>query len=92
MGAGHRTIAVPIRRQRRLSVVRFGSHSPKRLATARTAGTSVIATATATSNPTAQGTPIDWKMGMRVKLRHSIAPAIVNPEPKTTGATLRNVV
>ena len=53
---------------------------------------SVTATATATSNPTAQGSPIDWKMGIRVKLRHSIAPAIVNPEPKTTGVTLRNVV
>jgi hypothetical protein len=30
-----------------------------------------------------------WKMGIRVKLRHKIAPAIVKPEAKTTGATPR---
>ena len=39
--------------------------------------------------PTAHGTPTVWKIGIRVKLKHNIAPAIVKPEPKTTGATLR---
>ncbi|SKU58675.1 Uncharacterised protein [Mycobacteroides abscessus subsp. abscessus] len=36
---------------------RFGSNRPKRLPTAMTAGTSVMATATATTMPTAVATP-----------------------------------
>ena len=47
MGAGHRTIAVPIPRHRRARKLRLGSNSPKRLATTIPAGTSVTATATA---------------------------------------------
>ncbi|PQM44605.1 hypothetical protein C1Y40_05237 [Mycobacterium talmoniae] len=60
-GPGHRTIVVPIRRQARIRIARLGSTSPNRLPTATTAGPSVSATATATSIPTAQGTPSDWK-------------------------------
>ena len=59
---------------------------------ARSAGTRVTATATATNRPTAEGMPMLWKIGIRVTLRHSIAPAMVKPLPKTTGATLRKVL
>jgi hypothetical protein len=52
----------------------------------------VSATATAANMPAAHGTPMVWKMGNRVKLRHNIAPAIVTPEAKTTLATPRYVV
>ena len=89
MGAGQRTMAVPTRRHRRNPIARLGSNSPKPLPSFNTAGTSVRATATATSIPTVHGTPMVWKIGIRVKLKHSIAPAIVKPEPRTTGATLR---
>ena len=41
IGPGHRTIAVPIRRQPRLAVLRFGSSSPNLLAITITAGASV---------------------------------------------------
>ena len=47
---------------------------------------------TATSMPTAQGTPSDWKYGNRQKLRQYIAPAIVSPDPSTTWAVLWNIV
>ncbi len=57
-----------------------------------TAGTSVSATATATSMPTAQGTPMVWKYGIRQKLRQKVAPAIVRPDASTTWATPRYVV
>ena len=63
MGAGHRTIAVPTRRHPRTLIFRLGSNRPKRLPTARTAGTSVSATATATNMPTAQGTPRALEIG-----------------------------
>ncbi len=49
-----------------------------------TAGPSVSAAMTATSMPTAHGTAMVWNYGSRVKLRHSIAPAMVRPEPSTT--------
>ena len=84
MGAGQRTTAVPTRRHPRTDIVRLGSRRPKRLATVRTAGTSVSATATATSMPTAHGAPMVWKIGNRVKLRQYVAPAIVKPEAKIT--------
>ena len=58
----------------------------KKLATASTAGPRVNAANTATSKPTAQGTPIVWNHGNRVKLRQYIAPATVSPEPSTTCA------
>ncbi|SHT58374.1 Uncharacterised protein [Mycobacteroides abscessus subsp. abscessus] len=70
---------------------RFGSNRPKRLPTAMTAGTSVMATATATTMPTAVATPSVWYTGNRVKCRQRTAPAIVRPEPRTTLATLRKV-
>src|SRR5262249_23491414 len=87
MGAGHRTIDAPIRRHRRAVTFRLGSNSPKRLPTTSAAGISVRATATATTMPTAHGTPKVWKGGSRVKLRLKTAPAIVKPEAKTTFAT-----
>ena len=49
-----------------------------------TAGPSVNAAMTATSMPTAHGTAMVWNHGSRVNLRHSIAPAMVRPEPSTT--------
>lgn len=48
--------------------------------------------ATATSMPTAQGTPMVWKYGIRVKLRQNTDPAMVKPEASTTFAVLRYVV
>ena len=57
-----------------------------RLPKANTAGPSVSAAITATSVPTAHGTPRLWKYGSRVKLRQYIAPAMVSPEPSTTWA------
>jgi hypothetical protein len=92
MGAGQRTIAVPTRRHLRTPIVPLGSNTLKRLPTARNAGTNVSATETATSIPTAHGTPRVWNSGIRVKLRQKTAPAIVKPEAKTTGATPRYVV
>ncbi|SHT46000.1 Uncharacterised protein [Mycobacteroides abscessus subsp. abscessus] len=61
MGPGHRTIAVPTRRHRRVVTCRFGSNSPKRLPAAMQAGTKVSATATATKMPTAPGIPSGLK-------------------------------
>ena len=57
MGSGQRTTMVPTRRQPRTLISRLGSNRPNRLPTVRTAGPSVIATATAASIPTAQGMP-----------------------------------
>ncbi|GFG66397.1 hypothetical protein MKUB_38870 [Mycobacterium kubicae] len=92
IGPGQRTIAVPTRRHPRVRILRLGSNSLKKLPTVRTAGPKVSAAATATSIPTAQGIPIVWKYGSRVKLRQYIAPAIVRPEPRTTCAVPWNMV
>src|ERR1700760_1850853 len=92
IGAGQRTIAVPIRRQPRVCSFRFGSISLKNDATVSTAGPNVSAAKTATSMPTAQGTPRDSKYGSRQKLWQYLAPAMVQPAPNTTGAVLWNMV
>ena len=60
-GPGQRTSMVPILRQNRIRIGRLGSNSPNRLAMVITAGPRVNATATATTMPTAQGTPSVWK-------------------------------
>ena len=73
-------------------MLRFGSKRPKRLPMTITAGPRVSAAMTATKVPTAQGTPMVWKYGSRVKVRHSIAPAMVSPDPSTTWAVPRNIV
>jgi hypothetical protein len=67
IGPGHRTIAVPIRRQPRLAVLRLGSSSPKRLPITSTAGASVNEAISATNTPIAAGIPRLWKYGRRVK-------------------------
>ncbi len=41
--------------------------------------------------PTANGMPRLWKYGRLVKRRHSVAPAIVRPEPKITCAVPWNM-
>jgi hypothetical protein len=89
IGPGHRTIAVPIRRQPRLAVLRLGSSSPKRLPMTSTAGASVSDAASATSTPIAAGIPRLWKYGSRVKYRQATAPAMVSPEPRMTCAVPR---
>jgi hypothetical protein len=61
IGPGQRTIAVPTRRHPRVRIFRLGSNRPKRLPTVDTAGPRVSAAMTATSIPTAQGTPSVWK-------------------------------
>ncbi len=86
MGPGQRTTAVPIRRQPAVFILRFGSKTPKRLPMVRIAGAMVNAATTATSMPTARGTPRLWKYGSRVKCRQNVAPAIVRPEPRITCA------
>ena len=86
MGPGHRTTAVPIRRQPRVCIVRFGSNRPNRLQMVSTAGARVSAAATATSMPIASGMPSVWKYGSRVKCRQNVAPAMVRPEPRMTWA------
>ena len=50
------------------------------------AAPSVSADTTATTMPTASGTPSDLKYGNRVNDRQNVAPAIVMPEPSTTWA------
>src|SRR6202453_3776851 len=92
IGAGQRALAGPVRRQPRVCSFRFGSISLKNDATVRTAGPRVKAARTATSMPTAQGTPSDSKYGNRQKLRQYIAPAMVSPDPSTTWAVLWNIV
>ena len=67
IGPGHRTIAVPIRRQPRLAVLRLGSSSPNRPAITITAGASVNEATNETRTPSAAGTPRLWKYGLRVK-------------------------
>ncbi|OCB27704.1 hypothetical protein A5674_17785 [Mycobacterium malmoense] len=55
------TIAVPIRRQRCVVMIRLGSNMPKRPPTTSSAGASVSATRTAMVMPTAHGMPSGWK-------------------------------
>ena len=57
-----------------------------------TAGPSVSPAKTTTSMPMATGAPIVENHGNRQKLRQYVAPAMVRPDPSTTGATLLNVV
>ena len=92
MGPGHRTTAVPIRRQPRVRILRLGSRPPRRLATVMTAGPRVSAAATMTTMPIAIGMPSVWKYGSRVKCRQNVAPAIVRPEPRMTCAVPWNIV
>src|ERR1700740_2383971 len=92
IGAGQRTTAGPTRRHSRPRAARLASKRPNRLPRKRTAGPSVIADATMTSMPIAPGAPIVEKYGSRAKLRQYVAPAIVRPEPRITGATDRKVV
>ena len=86
MGPGQRTMAVPMRRQPRVRIVRLGSNRPKWRPMISTAGPRVSAATTATSTPMPAGMPRLWKYGSRVKLRQNTAPAIVRPEPKMTCA------
>jgi hypothetical protein len=58
---------------------------------ASTAGPSVSAAATTTTMPIASGTPIDWNIGLRVKCRQNIAPAIVRPDPRMTWVVPWNI-
>ena len=85
-GPGHRTTAVPMRRQVRVRIERRGSSSPNSDATVSTAGASVSAATSATATPMAAGGPMLWKYGNRVKLRHDTAPTTVRPEPRITCA------
>ena len=87
IGAGQRTTAVPTRRHSRPGRAPLDSKRPNRLLTTRTAGPKLSAAATTTSMPIATGTPIVVNQGSRVKLRQNAAPAIVRPEPNTTGVT-----
>ena len=86
IGPGHRTTAVPIRRQPRVFIVRLGSNRPKWLPMVSSAGAMVNAATTATIMPIASGRPRLWKYGSRVKCRQNVAPAIVRPEPRITCA------
>jgi hypothetical protein len=92
IGAGQRTTAVPTRRHSRPLTARFFSKRPTLLPTKITAGPSVSPAKTTTSIPIATGAPMVLNHGSRAKLRQYVAPAMVRPDPSTTGATLRNVV
>ena len=67
------------------------STRPKRVTIEMTAGPSVSAAATTTVMPTANGMPMVWKYGNRVKCRQSVAPAMVIPEASTTCAVPWNM-
>ncbi|CAM4476063.1 hypothetical protein MYBA111488_24750 [Mycobacterium basiliense] len=56
-GPGQRTTMVPMRRQRRVVVLRLGSKIVHRLLMAMTAGARVSEAATTTSSPIEQGAP-----------------------------------
>ena len=86
MGPGHRTTAAPILRHPRTRMARLGSSSPNRLADTMIALPRVSAVITTTLIPIANGTPRVWKYGSLVKLRQKVAPAMVNPDPRTTCA------
>ncbi len=90
---GQRTTTAATRRQLRMRMARLGSSTlPNRLATVTMAGPRVSAARTTTTMPNAIGIPRVWKYGRRVKCRHSMAPAMVRPEPSTTWAVPWNML
>ena len=93
IGTGQRTTAVPTRRHRRpLLAATLDSKRPNLLPKKTMAGPSVTPASTTTSMPIATGAPMVLNQGSRAKLRQYVAPAMVRPDPSTTGATPRNVV
>ena len=60
-GLGQRTAIVPIRRQPLVFMARFGSSSPRRLATTKIAGAAVSDAAITTSRAIADGYASDLK-------------------------------
>ena len=91
IGPGQRTTAAPTLRQNRTRMARLGSRPPILLTAVTTAGPSVSAAMTTTSMPIASGIPRDLNIGLRVKCRQNIAPAIVSPEPRITCAVPWNI-
>ena len=61
IGLGQRTVAVPTLRQPLVFIMRLGSSSPKRLATTRIAGATVIAAATTMISAIADGNARELK-------------------------------
>ena len=72
-------------------MARLGSNAPILAAAVTTAGPRVSAAATTTTMPTATGMPSDLNIGLRVKFRQTIAPAMVSPEPRITCAVPWNI-
>ena len=65
-------------------MARLGSSRPKWVATVTTAGPSVNAASTTTTMPMANGIPSELNIGLRVKCRQNMAPAMVSPDPRIT--------